>query len=448
MKLNMRYGWLCLTALFLGFSLQAAKIEVDLEEAITLALKKNPEIREKKELIGVSKGQLEEAKAAQWPKLETLSFLAPMYKITGNALGDTKDRDSWSYFFRSEGKGYVPLYTFEKISSFKMAASNKIQVDTLKTEETAHEVVYKTKEYYYSFQLAWTLTKEGDNIMQKIDKIINKAEDLVKKETGEVTRVDLYKLRVFKSAGLSKLNKAQTGQGLAQNALKMQIGFNRDADFDIKKHRVQIEKADLQSLDDYADLALKNRPEMGQLKHGLMARDALVKAERASYFPMIALGFKYAAATAPLVQNQQSYFAYDIYNEGTVGAALAFKWDLDFLTTRAKIQQLKAEHSALLAKNEYAVRGIPMQVRKAYSAVEEQAKNIEYSKEGKKYAEKWFLQSGMGTAFGIGEVKEVLESAAAIAMMTKDYYMALFDYNMALSELTKVVGKEVTHLQY
>lgn len=444
----MRYGWCLFTTLFLSFSLQAAKIEVDLEEAIKLALKKNPEIKEQQELIGVSKGQLEEAKAAQWPKLETLSFLAPMYSITGNALGDTKNTDSWSYFFRSEGEGYLPIYTFEKISSYKTAASSKIQVDTLKTQETAHEVVYKTKEYYYSFQLAWTLTKEGDSIMEKLEKVINKAEDLVKKETGEVTRVDLYKLRVFKAAGLSKLNKAKMGQGLAQSALRMQIGFNRDVDFDIKKHRIQIENAELQSLDYYSDLALKTRPEMGQLKHGLIARDALVKAERASYFPMIALGFKYAAAKAPLVQNQQSSFAYDIFNQASFGAGLAFKWDLDFLTTRAKVQQLKAHENALLAKNEYAVRGIPMQVRKAYTAVEEQEKNIEYSKEGKKYAEKWFLQSGMGTAFGIGEVKEVLESAAAIAMMIKDYNMALFDYNMALSELTKVVGKEVSHLQY
>ena len=105
----------------------AAQIVVNLEKAISSALIKNPEIKEAHALVGVSEGQLDEAKAAQYPKIETLSFMAPIFKITGNALdsseitgnalGSDRVTDVWGHFFKSEGKGYIPLYTWNKISS-------------------------------------------------------------------------------------------------------------------------------------------------------------------------------------------------------------------------------------------------------------------------------------------------------------------------------------------
>ena len=112
------------------------------------------------------------------------------------------------------------------------------------------------------------------------------------------------------------------------------------------------------------------------------------------------------------------------------------------------MKQLKAQHDALLAKQEYAVRGIPMQVKKAYFSVLEQEKNIGYAKEGKKFAQKWFLHSGLGSAFGIGDVKDVLEGGYSMALMLNSYYQGIFNYNMALAELSKVTGMEASELKY
>ena len=443
----MGYRWPILVIFFL-FQPVFAATSVDLEDAIKMAIKKNPEIKEQELLVGLSQGQLEEAKAAQWPKLETISFGAPMYEITGDALRSNDNTDEMGYFVKSEGKGYIPLYTWGKISSFKRAAQNKIVVDKNKTLETANDVVYKVKEYYYTYQLAWTLGKEAKSILDKLDKIIQKAEDIVKKETGEVTKVDVYKLKVFKAAGLEKYNKAETGKELARSALAMQIGFNSAEGFDTKRHLLKEEAAHVQPLETYVKIALERRPEIHQLKHGLVARNALVSAERANLFPMLALGMLYEVGDSNVVKDQQSRFAYDPWNRVNGGVALAFKWDIDFLTTRAKMKQLKAQHDALLAKQEYAVRGIPMQVKKAYFSVLEQEKNIGYAKEGKKFAQKWFLHSGLGSAFGIGDVKDVLEGGYSMALMLNSYYQGIFNYNMALAELSKVTGMEASELKY
>ncbi|MBI2027204.1 MAG: TolC family protein [Deltaproteobacteria bacterium] len=443
------WWWLCAVLCLLSsppaFS---TKIVVNLEQAIQTALKKNPEIREADILVGVSEGQLEEAKAAQYPKIETLSFMAPIFRITGNALDSSRFTDIWGYYFKSEGKGYIPLYTWNKISSFKEAARNKIIVDKNKTKETINEVIFKVKEYFYTYQLAWTLSKEGKDLLDKVEKVIKKAQEHVEKETGEVTRVDLYKLRVFHAAGLAKLNKAVIGQDLTKSALAMQIGYDANSDIDIEKHKISQDLSPMKDLSFYTNLALQHRPEMQQLKHGLAARDALVRAEKANYFPMIALGGAYDIGESNVVEDQYSYFAHDPYNISRFGAAIAFKWDIDFFTTKAKVKQKRAEHDALIAKNEYAVRGIPMQVKKAFLQAKEYEKNIGYAREGKKNADKWFLNAGFGTAFGLGEVKDTLEGGAAAAMMLKDYYQAIFDYNMALSELSKVTGIEVTQLKY
>ena len=278
--------------------------------------------------------------------------------------------------------------------------------------------------------------------------MINKATEHVQKETGEVTRVDLYKLRVFHAAGLQKLNKAETGQDITRSALAMQIGYDTNTDLDVEKHKISKEPGALENLNHYTDLALKYRPEMQQLKHGLVARDSLVKAEKASYFPMLVLGGTYDYADSNVVQDQYSYFAHDPYNAIRFGAALALKWDIDFLTTKAKVKQKRAEYEALIAKNEFAVRGIPMQVKKAFLQAKEYEKNIGYAREGKKNADRWFLNAGFGTAFGLGEIKDTLEGGAAAAMMLKDYYQAIFDYNMALAELSKMCGVEVSQLKY
>jgi outer membrane protein TolC len=120
--------------------------------------------------------------------------------------------------------------------------------------------------------------------------------------------------------------------------------------------------------------------------------------------------------------------------------AVGAKFDFAPRTLSAKAAALRAEVAKLKEKEKFARDGIELQVKNAWQNAKEAKDNIDSAKRGLDAAERWVMGAGLVYGIGTGEAKDALEGLAAKAKSEKDYYQAIYDYNMALADLAKACG--------
>ncbi|MBI4042384.1 MAG: MMPL family transporter, partial [Deltaproteobacteria bacterium] len=423
--------------------------KVTLEEALKKALKENPTMTEVRHRVEKAEAQLDEANYAVFPKISTQNILTATFEDRGNAISSTDDTSEWGPWIISNITSFVPLYTWGKISSYKEAARHGVSVAEKQREISANDLSFEIKRYFYTIQYAAEMKSKLKLSKDKLTEVIDRVDELLKKESGEVTKQDKYKLNTFLAEVLKYEQFAMTATESARLALTIGMGASTtDQQYDTATHELVRQKATVHPLNGYIELAKKHRPEYALIEDGIAAKDALVRAEKANYYPMFLVGALFDFAYTNVRDDQGSPYAYDIWNRSYGGAGLVAKWDLDFWNTRARVNQLKAEQNEVLAKRTFAANGIPAQIRKIYRELQEADERVKIADTGRENAKKWLLQSAFAFNFGLGDTKEVVDSVVGHAKTQEEYYRAIMDYNMSLAGLTRSVGKEVTDLVY
>jgi len=414
-----------------------------LGKCVVYAACNSAEIKETFQGINTYQSKLARARASQYPEINLLTYIAPTYEVSGDALTYEKDYDRWGPYCYSKLEVRQPLYTWGKIKSYKKAAKEGILVGKNEHRQKENEVIYEVKKYYYSLLLARKLKDVVEEIKKQLIDAIDKAEELYRKGTGEVKKCELEELKVYLAEAEKNLHEAVKSVRLARLALMQKMGMDEKTDFDISDKKLQHVDAKLKPVETYIDTAFKNRPEWNMVSAGLHAREALIKAEKSGYYPVFFAGGELKYNWSPVRDDQKNPWLNDEFNILDGGIAVGALFSLNPLNTRAKVRAQEAEYSKLKEKKKFAYSGIILQVKKAYYEIEEAGANIESAKKGRKAARKWVASAGLGYSFGTGEAEDALKGLAALAKAEKDYYQAIFDYNMAWAELSKAVGKEL-----
>ena len=91
---------------------------------------------------------------------------------------------------------------------------------------------------------------------------------------------------------------------------------------------------------------------------------------------------------------------------------------------------------------------MPLQIEQAYRKVLEHRIKEQEASEGTRAARRWMISAVNNYDVGIGEPRTLMEGIAAYGMMKISQLKARYDYNMALADLSQVVGREITDLSY
>jgi len=226
---------------------------------------------------------------------------------------------------------------------------------------------------------------------------------------------------------------------VAYRALKALIGYGPEQEF-----RVPLELPEPSppagKLDHYVQMALELRPEFTMLKQGKAARELLVKAAKADYYPDFFAGVIGFLAGAPGRRTSQDPFHQDYFNETGAGPVVGMKWHFDFGITKAKLSQARAELDKLQHQERTALMGIPVQVAKAYGKVKENYRASQGM--GKAYvnARRWLITAFSNFDIGLGKMEDIFTAFERYGVARGDYLLALFQYNLALAELDKATG--------
>lgn len=417
------------------------KLVLGLQDCIGRALAAAPELGEADADIALTRSKLDEAKAHRYPQIDFLGLAGPVPQAEGGQNYSPKT-GRWTWFAKGDATLVQPLYTFGKISENMKAALHGIEADRAKKDQNRNEVALKVKEYYYGLLLAREMKELVAEVQEDLAKARTTARKLLEKGSDNVEETDIYKLDSFEGEARNFLEEAKKGEALALTALRARLGLPADTPLDIVTERLLPEDVKGTDLPSYLDMSTVRRPEYRQLREGLKAREALVEAARAEYYPDFFIAGRLSSAYAEKRDRVSNPWISDEFNHFWAGVALGVKWHLDFGITRAKVAGEMARYNRLQSTKEYAETNIPLQIRKYYLDLQAAEQSIVTTKDAYSGAKKWTVSGLANFDFGIGPAKEIFDGLQQYAKMRAAYFQAVYNQKMALANLSYATGEE------
>jgi outer membrane protein TolC len=413
-------------------------------EALEHAMKHGSLIEAAKGGTAVFEAKLKAAQALAWPHVEGIVFGAPKPREYGPAGQGETDFSTWGILARAEVSGYVPLYTFEKISRLKDAATLGIEVGRAQETIAAAETRFMVLKAAYGLSLARELTSviaEGREYLEKARKRID---ELSKSDDPSFDPVDRMKLRVYDAQVLAKELEAKRAVDLSEALLRTAIGLTPD---DATTFRVTapapVEPRGARELDALVFQALEERPELVAIKKGVAAKRALVDAKRAAYWPdLLAVGM--ARYTYSNVSDRTGMD--DPYNGYAAGAGLAIRFDLDIAKKQADVREAEAELGKLEAEAVGAERGVRLEVTKLFREMADGRALVDAQLAAKEAARGWVIAKTDLYENGLADMDDVLTALVAFFQARIDQLRAIHDFNVAVAALERATGARLIPL--
>ena len=416
-----------------------------LDDCIRIALKAAPEMGEAQADIDLTASKLDEAKAYRYPQLEVKALFGPAPQARKEDLFAT-DRsynrlNQLTWFASTDATLIQPLYTFGKISENMKAATHGIEVDRSRKIQRANEVVLKVREYYYGLLLAREMKELVLEIQETLLKARNKAKKLLDDGSESVEEMDIYKLDAFSGEVRKYIEEAEKGERLALSAMRARLNLPQDAPLEIRVERLVMVDVEVPDFQYFVDHARARRPEYLQITEGLKARQALVDAAKANYYPDIFLGGLFSWAYADDRDRIHNPYINDQFKHLNAGVALGARWKLDFGITGAKVANEQAQYDRLLSTRDFADANIPLQLKKYYLELKEAEQSTKATQDAYTNAKKWAVTALANFDFGIGPAKEIFEALQAYARMRAAYFQSIYNYRIARSGLDYATGE-------
>lgn len=433
---------------------QSESVKIDFDTAVALAHHNDPRVAEREHLVRAAQGLVQEAEDADGWIIDVTAGVGLSTNVKGgffkdgttsasnaDVRDDLYDTDEgFGPFFNVQAAIIKPLYTFGKIANYKKAAEGNVTVQQGEVAIQCGQTILDVAKAYYGFLAA----RDGRYLLEEAQKRLNGAKDvaeqLLKDGKAKVKQSDLYALE----AGVALVNKfhaqAQGLENVAHEGLALLSGIPRK-NLQAADRRLRPMDLPTASLEELQAKALKNRPEMHQLKAGLSARRALIDAKRAEARPNLFAGVIGSLAYSPERDDLNNPHIIDPFNHHGASPVLGLQWKWETGRNAAQIVQAEAELDALVSKGALAQGGIPFQVAEAYhQAVALQTAYQELS-QGSRSARRWMLASYLDFEAGLEEPAKILEALKTYVLTYSDYLLTVNDYNGKVMQLRHATGE-------
>lgn len=416
---------------------------VSVEDCVQLALRDSGKVAEAGAKVNEWAGRLMEVQSVYYPKLTGLTYLAPIFKVTGDALSYDVKRDltQWGPYFALKAVLAQPLYTFGRQEAGERAARERLEVERAQLESTKNLVALEVRKLYFLTLYARSMVPVLTSAGRILEEAEQSAKEMYEKGKGGVTNADLMKLRYGNAQLRQFLIQAETGAGLALSALKQTMALPDNAALALADEVLpKAPEGELPSLASLIAEAWKSRPESRQLHHGEKAAMSFEQAERLSSMPLAFVAAQLDLNWTPMWPNLPNPFHWDRFNDIMPAVAVGFQFDVDIAKSSAKARTAHAMVEQVEALKRFAQTGIPMQVRKAHQDAVTARRMLEVAQESSTAGRKWMLFAGSAYVAGTGEARDLLDGLVAYLTAKQGFYSNLQAFHVALAELAYATG--------
>lgn len=385
-----------------------------LDECISIALQKNPLMLSFLQKHQASIARINQAKALPQPIISYDSDLQPKF-----------------FSFKDSGESYFginQLIEFPGKRSLRGKIAVKESDELIADIETLKlDLIYQVKRAFYGLLLAQEKEKYARQNLRLSQDFLEKAE--IKYEAGDVAKVEVLRAKVEKAKAENEVKVTINEDKLAKAQLNFLLAREKYEPLEIKGY---LKKPFVRLVfDDLKEKAFQFRPEIRRTNFSLEREILIKKQSYLGYLPDFDLGIS----------------KHRIKGENeTWDITLSFPIPLFFWQPKkGEIAEAKANIESLKAELKHFKNLISLEVEDAYInavALENQIKLFE--DEILKQAEEVYNMSIFSYQEGeIGSI-ELIESRRTLIEAKKSYADALFNHNVALAELEKSIGKNIS----
>lgn len=424
---------------------------LNLEQAIKRALKADPRIREREQLVKVARAVEQEANNADGVIYNVNTFVGLAPRKTGDLLTTDSGGNSISRSDVHEWEGIAPWYvarfsiikplnTYGKIEHYSAAAKQNVEVkkNDIKLEQA--KIKFDVNRAYYGYLTARDSRLLLEDVKNRLNKAIKLVENWLNEGSGNAKQSDMFALQTGVALIKRYQAEAQGLENIALTGLKVLTGVGQDKPLEVADKKIAPVELPKESLKKLQARALVKRPEMLQLTAGLNARRSLVKAKKSENKPNLYAGVIGSWAKTPARTAQNNPFITDPFNHRVATPIVGFKWDLESGRHPAQVQQAQAEFDALVEKNSFAKQGIPFQVAKQYELVHSHHIMVEELAKGSRAGRRWMISSYADFEAGLETSDRVMGAFQGYVLAHSDYLKAVNDYNLHVVMLKSVTG--------
>jgi len=311
-----------------------------------------------------------------------------------------------------------------------------VRVGEFEIKKEQNDVKVSVRRAYYGVQLARDALMLVREATSRVDAYLKRLEKRV--QDGDGDDIDLLKLKMYRADLEVRESEAMRQEAVALAGLRFLTGGGPNADvMDAPLHQ---NSHRLGPIARYLSAARLYRPEVNMARAGVLAREAQARIERAKFLPDLALGLNFGYSAAPQIEDQKNPFVKDSANYLSYGAALVFRYKLDFLPQSARLAQANAQLEEQRATERYALGGVGTEVEVAFREAEDAARRLDAYTRATSYAKQWLVQIQSGIDVGTYEDQDIVDPAREYATKRFLQMNATFDYNVALAKLAQASG--------
>ncbi len=433
-------------------SASTASAALDLPALAKLALAHNKQVKIEVAKIRQAEALLAYATAQAYPSVGArLLFGGPVSEasttvrndvstITPASLENDYDFGNLGVTLRLQGTGFVPIYTFGKLTKAADAARGLVHAAEANVGTTEGAVVVNVYRAFWGYQLTASFVRsleEGEAILADV---IGKVEELLEAESAQVTEND--RLRILHAQATLRVRKAeaQDARDIALTALKLLIGRDMSAPLAVAEADVATLPAAPPSLPQALDDAVHNRPELRALARVIDAHESFLGYRKRALLPDVFIAGFIEMAVTSNATDQTNPFIYDRFNYFDAGIGVGLQFQLDVFTKLAEIDQASAELGVRMAETAAATEAIELEVRKLHIEVSGNFGKVEPAEKAFRAARAWLTATVLAYDIGTGNANELIDAFLARAASEGDLRRTQYELQIGRADLSRASG--------
>jgi outer membrane protein len=416
-----------------GGPVQAEPLKLSLDDAINMALKKNPGVQMAGEKVVAARGKYVESRSGALPKLDftsTYTRLAPVPGVTlPPAFGGGEIKMGYADNYDLKLSISQSIFSWGKVQNGARAASDQVKSSQEDSAKTRQETIASVTKAYYGV----LVTQEFIRVSEEALARVQEQERVVRKryEAGTVSKFDLLRTQVQVANTKPQVEKAHDGYEMTLLALKNLIGVPLDSPLELSGSlSYEPMTVDLKAA---TRTAVDKRPDLKSLAYQKMALEHTLSIAKAGLRPNLSLAATYD-------YKRPGPNGEDKWGQSATASAILYTPLFDGFSSSGRVAQLASGVRQLEIAQKQAEEGVALEVNSAVLALREAHANIESQKENVDLAKESLRIGKVRYDSGLITNLEILDAELAVTQAETNYLQALYDFQAARVNLQKAMG--------
>ena len=427
-------------ALFLGTLLFASTLfgaayKLQMDDAISLALKHSPDINQSMLDIESSKERNRFQKGYYLPNLNLMLIGG---KSNMNVSGKNLD-----------GSGIMGtinatqlIYDFGKTGGKIDASKLEVKAQQAKLKQTVAKKILDVKVRYYNILKAKSIIDVNEKDIELQKEQLRRAKRYF--ESGIRTLIDVTDAKVRLTQAKLTLNNSRYDLKFKRALLEQTLGvtpYNGEYKLIYKERNwfeKDVEKAlphITESLEELIDFAYAHRHELFVINYKIASAKEQIRSAKGEYYPSVYLKADYSKIETD--ENDPSLHLDNIWNAG-----VALDWNLfKGFQSEATIENAKVDHLRTKATQEQLRLKIKREVIQSYLEVMRSKDAITLSKQVANASLQKFEQAQKRYEHGLSDYIELQDARHGYIRSLNDLVVSYYDYFIALAKLDYAIGR-------